>query len=322
MSNQERNPAEVLCREGDGDEGVSVIPAREVPLGGPRAMTVRRTIPSRGRTFVGAWCFLDHYGPDDVSETGGMRVPGHPHTGLATVSWLFSGEVEHRDTTGVHAFVRPGLLGLMIAGRGIAHSEYSTPATDVLHGAQLWFALPESERDMAPRFEEYSAEPVALADGARMIVFLGELAGEASPVRTPVPILGAELAIPAGVRVELPIDPAFEHGILLDSGTVSIADCTPAIGELVFIPTGRSTLTVEADGDARLLLLGGPPFGEEIVMWWNFVGRSHDDIVAYREAWQAERAHPATPGDRFGEFPWDKTLPAPELPNATLKTRR
>ena len=108
---------------------VEVIVPREVPLGGPRAMSVRRTLPQRGRSLVGAWCFVDHYGPDDVTVTGGMLVPPHPHTGLQTVSWLFSGEIEHRDSGGVHALVRPGEVNLMTAGRGIAHSEVSTPSS-------------------------------------------------------------------------------------------------------------------------------------------------------------------------------------------------
>lgn len=301
-----------------------MIAARQVPLGGPRAMTVRRTIPSRGRTFVGAWCFLDHYGPDDVPETGGMQVPGHPHTGLATVSWLFSGEIEHRDSSGAHAFVRPGLLGLMTAGHGIAHSEFSTPGTKVLHGAQLWFAFPDDERDCAPRFDEY-VPPVGMSDdGVSTIVFLGELAGEKSPVSTPVDLLGAELTIPAGVSVTLPVNPDFEHGVLLDSGVVQVEGRRPEPGELVFVPAGRAEAEIVAgpDAAARVLLLGGPPFGEEIVMWWNFVGRSHDEIERYRADWEAERGAAGQSGGRFGPLPWDETLPAPALPNVRLKTRR
>ncbi|WP_255254039.1 pirin family protein, partial [Streptomyces albidoflavus] len=125
---------------------VEVLTPREVPLGGPRAMTVRRTLPQRARTLIGAWCFADHYGPDDVARTGGMDVPPHPHTGLQTVSWLFTGEIEHRDSLGVHAMVRPGELNLMTGGHGISHSEVSTPGTRILHGVQLWVALPAAHR--------------------------------------------------------------------------------------------------------------------------------------------------------------------------------
>src|ERR1700745_26865 len=136
-----------MCeRHGDASAGPVVPPCGEVPLGGPRAMTVRRSLPQRARSLIGAWCFVDHYGPDDVSLTGAMSVPGHPHTELQTASWLFTGEVEHRDTTGTHALVRPGQLNLMTAGSGIAHSEYSTPATTRLHGPQLSLALCEADR--------------------------------------------------------------------------------------------------------------------------------------------------------------------------------
>src|ERR687892_231597 len=125
---------------------VEVLTPRDVPLGGPRAMTVRRTLPQRSRSLIGAWCFADHYGPDEVHVSGGMDVPPHPHTGLQTVTWLFTGEVEHRDSLGTHAIVRPGELNLMTSGHGICHSEVSTPRATILHGVQLWVALPDAHR--------------------------------------------------------------------------------------------------------------------------------------------------------------------------------
>ena len=134
-------------------------------------MTVRRTLPQRERSLIGAWCFVDHYGPDDVADTGGMTVPPHPHTGLQTVSWLFEGEVEHRDSTGAHALVRPGEVNLMTAGSVIQHSEVSTPETTRLHGAQLWVALPDRDRHVAPFFEH--AEPEAITVGAATLRVFG-----------------------------------------------------------------------------------------------------------------------------------------------------
>ncbi len=161
MSNLERDPVEVLA--GDdlivADAGVEILEPREVPLGGPRAMTVRRTLPQRRRSLIGGWCFVDHYGPDDVSLTGGMQVPPHPHTGLQTVSWLFEGEIDHRDSVGSHALVRPGELNLMTAGRGISHSEVSTPGTQRLHGVQLWVALPRASKDVPPSSSTTSRRP-------------------------------------------------------------------------------------------------------------------------------------------------------------------
>ncbi|MGO3504784.1 MAG: pirin family protein, partial [Brachybacterium tyrofermentans] len=127
-------------------ENVLLLSPRAVPLGGPRGMTVLRTLPARQTSLIGAWCFVDHFGPDDVSAGGGMQVARHPHTGLATVSWLFEGAITHRDSIGSHALVRPGDVDLMVAGYGITHSEFSTLDTTLLHGVQLWYALPDRAR--------------------------------------------------------------------------------------------------------------------------------------------------------------------------------
>lgn len=156
MSNLERKPQETSC---GGRAAVAVEPVRElqfgaaVPLGGPRAMSVTRTLPNAVRRMVGAWCFLDYYGPDDISGSNGMRVPPHPHTGLQTVSWLVSGEVLHRDSLGSQQLVTPGQLNLMTAGHGIAHSEESPAAhSPILHGVQLWTALPDRDRHASAHF--------------------------------------------------------------------------------------------------------------------------------------------------------------------------
>ncbi|WP_351225075.1 pirin family protein [Streptomyces sp. NPDC002133] len=305
---------------GHGTEAaqVDVLTPRDVPLGGPRAMTVRRTLPQRARSLIGAWCFADHYGPDDIAATGGMDVAPHPHTGLQTVSWLFSGEIEHRDSMGSHAFVRPGELNLMTGGHGISHSEVSTPRTTVLHGVQLWVALPEGHRHADRDFQHYVPEPVRI-DGAEVRVFLGSLAGDESPVRTFTPLLGAEIVVEPRATIRLALDPAFEHGLLVDHGNVRMAGALLAPAELGFVHAGVDalTLTNESDDPARTVLLGGTPFEEEIVMWWNFIGRSHEDIVRAREEWQNS-------SDRFGTvqgYAGDR-LPAPALPNATITPRR
>ncbi len=329
MSNLEVEPAELVCDDGPV-ASIQVLEPREVPLGGPRAMTVHRTLPQRARSLIGAWCFVDHYGPDDVAETGGMSVPPHPHTGLQTVSWLFEGEVEHRDSTGAHAMVRPGEVNLMTAGRGIQHSEVSTPETRRLHGAQLWVALPDRDRDVAPFFEH--AEPAPFTVGAATLrVFVGELADSPpSPVRTFSGLVGAQLDLPAGESVELPVDPLFEHGLLVDAGTALLDDSAARAGTLVprdhlgYRGPGSGTLRITAgDAPLRALLLGGEPLGEPIVMWWNFIGRSHDDIVASRAQWQAEVIDGADPDGRFGQVAgWEgRALPAPELPTVRLKPR-
>ena len=300
---------------------VEVLTAREVPLGGLRAMHVRRTLPQRGRSLVGAWCFLDHYGPDRVDDTGGMVVAPHPHTGLQTVSWLFTGEIEHADSAGHHALVRPGEVNLMTAGRGISHSEVSTPATEVLHGAQLWVALPDADRDTDPGFTHHAPAPVT-GDGWEARVFLGTLLGDTSPVPTFTPLLGAELLLDADCVLDLDVDPTFEHGVLVDTGVVEVGGQETKPGDLAYVAPDRTTLRLAAGSEAaRVLLLGGPPFGEPIVMWWNFVGRTHEEVVAFREEWQ-HRVETGADG-RFGLV--DNPLPpipAPELPNARLKERR
>jgi len=294
---------------------VQVLQPREVPLGGPRAMTVRRTLPQRARTTVGAWCFVDHYGPDAVGVTGGMRVPPHPHTGLQTVSWLFAGEIEHRDSAGHHAVVRPGELNLMTAGRGISHSEVSTPTTTVLHGVQLWVALPAHARFAEPGFGHHVPAPVTGA-GWQARVFLGTALGVTSPVLTATPLLGVQLDLAPGARVVVDVDPTFEHGVLVDAGPVEAEGTLLHAGELGHLPTGRGALSLSVSGGdgGRVLLLGGPPFTEPLLMWWNFVGRSHEEIAGFRADWEAGRF--ALPeGDPL------PPLPAPPLPATRLRPR-
>ncbi len=321
MSNLETEPAELVSHDGPA-AGIQVLEPREVPLGGPRAMTVRRTLPQRERSLIGAWCFVDHYGPDDVAETGGMSVPPHPHTGLQTVSWLFEGEVEHRDSTGAHAMVRPGEVNLMTAGSGIQHSEVSTPATTRLHGAQLWVALPDRDRHTRPFFEHAEPEPFTVG-AATLCVFVGELAGSASPVRTFTALVGAQLDLPAGASVDLPVDPRFEHGLLVDAGTAHLDGVEIPGAHLGYAAPGRTSVRIAAGhAPLRALLLGGEPLGEPIVMWWNFIARDHDEIVAFREQWQAEVIDGGTLDGRFGTVDgWDHALPAPVMPDVRLRPR-
>ncbi|MGV9791596.1 pirin family protein [Gordonia sp. NPDC003422] len=331
MSNLETSPAEIDCHSdedpqastADGAITVEVLTARDVPLGGPRAMTVHRTLPQRSRSLVGAWCFADHYGPDDVSVTGGMDVPPHPHTGLQTVSWLFTGEIEHRDTMGNHAMVRPGEINLMTAGHGIAHTEVSTPETTVLHGVQLWVALPAESMDTARDFAHYAPETLR-RDGVDVKVFLGDLFGSVSPVHTFTPLLGAELVFEPGASLDIAVKTEFEHGILVDTGTFAIneaGDTTLERTEMGYVGLGASriSLTNRSEKPGRVILLGGEPLGEDIIMWWNFIGRTHDDIVGYRDEWMAH-------SERFGQvhgYDGDiQHLPAPALPHSHLKPRQ
>ncbi|TIC89302.1 pirin family protein [Nocardioides sp. GY 10113] len=336
MSNPEARPDEVACAPGRvGD--LEVLAPREVPLGGPRAMRVRRTLPQRSRSLIGAWCFVDHYGPDRVADSGGMSVAPHPHTGLQTVSWLFEGEITHRDSAGHHATVRPGEVNLMTAGRGISHSEVSTADTEVLHGAQLWVALPDAARDTAPGFEHY-APPRVAGPGWSARVFLGSLLGSDSPVATFTPLLGAEVVLEPGAVLEVDVDPAFEHGVLVDVGDLEVGAGEGGVdakaADLAYVPPGARRLRLDAGPEgARVLVLGGTPFGESIVMWWNFVGRSHEEVVAFRAAWQEQvvgpDGTPVTDGQAVAEGRFGVVLgetlppiPAPVLPTVRLRERR
>ncbi len=331
MSNFDDHPAMTTLTRGQPCTAVEVVQPRAVPLGGPRAMTVHRTLPQARRSTVGAWCFLDHYGPDDVSVSGGMDVPRHPHTGLATVSWLFSGGIEHLDSGGNAARVLPGELNLMIAGRGITHQEISVPGTRVLHGVQLWYALPDSTRFGPNHFAHYAPAPVR-APGCTARVFLGELLGSASPVDTRTPeLLGAELVLDPNATVTLEVRTDFEYAALAETGDITVNAAATAHRALAYVPPGADTLVLAAGPDgARVILLGGIPFDEELVMWWNFVGRDHDEIVQFRRRYQAELGFdPPDPADAgkpalFGPYPADQPAPwpAPPMPGVRLRPRR
>jgi redox-sensitive bicupin YhaK (pirin superfamily) len=323
VSNLEEKPDEVTAA-GTVTGSVEIMTPREVPLGGPRAMHVRRTLPQRHRSLVGAWCFVDHYGPDEVADSGGMSVAPHPHTGLQTVSWLFTGEVEHRDSAGTHAMVRPGEVNLMTAGRGISHSEVSPASTTTLHGAQLWVALPDSDRHTEPGFAHHAPTPVT-GDGWEARVFLGSLLGDTSPVPTYTPLLGAELLLSPRTTLVLDVDATFEHGALVDAGVLSVAGVETKQHDLAYVPPGSATLELTSyDEPVRLLLLGGAPFGESIVMWWNIVARTHEEVVAWRTEWQDQIVDGRLTDGWFGIPVGDHLppIPAPPLPNARLKERR
>lgn len=290
-----------------------LLPGHDVPLG--RYTTVRRLLPQRPRRLVGAWCFVDHFGPDDVDGKPGMRVPPHPHIGLQTVTWLVEGEIAHRDSLGNLATIRPGQLHVMTSGHGIAHSEQSPPAhPPVMHGLQLWIALPEPARHRVPDFVHHPDVPVADDGDLTVTVVVGELAGVRSPAQVHTPLLGAQADLPAGGSARLPLDPGFEYGVLTMTGEAEVAGTVLAPGTLLYLGQGRTELALRADSGCRLFLLGGEPFEEPLVMWWNFVARDHDEIVAAREDWQAGRRFGGVPG---GEDP----LPAPPLPITRLKAR-
>lgn len=291
-----------------------LLSPREASIGG--STVVRRLLPSLGRRMVGAWCFVDHYGPDDIAGEPGMQVPPHPHTGLQTVSWLHDGEVLHRDSLGSLQTVRPGELSLMTAGRAIAHSEESPrDHAPMLHGAQLWVALPAAHRHTTPAFEHHADLPRVTGPGLAATVILGALAGARSPGTTYSPLTGADIALADGADLRLPVAADFEYAVLTMSGSTEVDGVRLDPGSMLYLGCGRTELPLRALSDAGLLLLGGVPFEERIVMWWNFVARTGEEIAEAREAWMA--------GERFGTVRgYDgPPLPAPVLPASPLKPR-
>ncbi len=275
---------------------------------------IRRTLPHRYLRTIGAWCFVDHYGP--TSQIDAMSVAAHPHVGLQTASWLFKGEIEHRDSLGKIQVIHPSQLNLMTAGFGIAHSELSLDSINEMHGVQLWIVLPESERNRKPSFDHYQDLPTFSEGGLTAKLFVGDFMGHHSPAKVFTELVGIEIDIAAGSNVSIPLNQKFEYGLLLVLGDVVVNQTEIPLTNLHYMPIGADSLSVTSTAGAKFILLGGEPFPEKIVMWWNFIARSHEEIVQMRADWNNER-------DRFPAFE-DRIhgrIPAPELPNLRLSPR-
>src|SRR6266496_3402423 len=274
-----QSPAGLSAGPGTGD--LALTSAREARVGD---VTVRRLLPLRQRRSVGAWCFVDHYGPMSVDGMAGMRVPPHPHIGLQTVTWLISGNVLHRDSLGSEQMIRPGQLNLMTSGRGIAHSEESA----VEHHAEL---------------------PTFGVGGLSVTVFLGSLAGARSPATAYSEIIGAEIVARRGAADwdaadwavaghaaggpdasgRIAVTPSHEHVVFVSAGSADVEGTVLRTGQLLYLGTGREQLTMAAAAGSRLFLLGGVPLGEPLLMWWNFVARTPEEITAAAGEWASGR---------------------------------
>ncbi|MGH3456887.1 pirin family protein [Aeromicrobium sp.] len=293
--------------------GDRLLEPREVPLGGVRGLTVHRTLPHRALPTVGAWCFVDHFGP--TRET--MTVLPHPHTGLQTVTWPLAGDIRHRDSLGSDVVLKPGELNLMTSGDGVSHSEFSVGDGTMMHGIQLWVALPDGARTGPPAFEHIPDLPRTGGDGWRATVLMGELADVQSKAVTYSPLVGAELTLGAGKPATIPLKAGFEHAVLAVDGTVRVGGFDLAHRQMLHLEPGRSSVDLEVPRDATVLLIGGEPFTEPLVMWWNFIGRTHEDIVQAREDWEQA-------AERFGQVDGHdgQVIPAPPLPHVRLTPRR
>lgn len=292
MSNLAASETAELCLGEPAAPTLEALPGRLMDVAG---LPIRRLLPRSRRRLVGPWCFLDSYGPLTFSSGKPMDVAPHPHVGLQTVSWLLEGEVLHNDSLGLAGSAGPGVLNLMTAGRGIAHSE-ETPRQNAgrLRGVQLWVALPDASRETEPSFDQHRALPVVGLDGGRATLLMGRLADVRSPALSFSPIVGADVTGEPDRRLVLPLDTDFEHALVVLQGGCRLDGQSLAIDTLYYLGCGRRELVLASEREpCRLLLLGGAPFGETILMWWNFAARSTEEIVAAREDWQA--------GRRFGE---------------------
>jgi redox-sensitive bicupin YhaK (pirin superfamily) len=282
-------------------QSVEVTESRESEVGGFR---VRRALPQRARRTVGPWCFVDHMGPAAITEERGLDVAPHPHIGLQTVTWLFAGEALHRDSLGSEQLISPGQLNLMTAGHGVSHSEEGTGRyRGDLHGVQLWVAQPAATRDGAAAFEHHADLPRVDLDDAVATVLVGDLAGAASPARRDTEHVGIDLDLRPGTTT-VPLRADFEHALVAFTGAVTIDQRTVEPGHLAYLGTGRDEVTLTAIDPTRVLLIGGTPFDEPILMWWNYVARNRDEISQAHADWMSA-------SDRFGHV--DSTLPRIEV---------
>ncbi len=302
---------------------VQHLPTRTADVGG---IPIQRAIPQRALRKVGAWCFLDHAGPADP-EPPGMQVGPHPHIGLQTFTWMIRGEVLHRDSLGHTQIIRPGQVNLMTAGHGIAHSEESQTPSHI-HAAQLWIALPESHRHCPPRFQHYPELPQARAGDFLATVLAGEALGLRSPAEVHTPLMGVDLHAAPGTapaRVRMPLRADFEHAVMALEGSVHAAGQPLSMQELLYLPRGAEAVDIEAAPGSRLLVIGGEPLDEPILLWWNFVARTGEEIALARSQWESELAEPGTDAARRFGPPLAsplKPLHAPSLEGTVLRPAR
>ena len=276
---------------------LQLVHARQRDLGG---FVVRRVLPAEGHPMVGPFIFFDHLGPTEFEPGSGIDVRPHPHIALATVTYLFAGSLEHRDSLGNVREIRPGDVNWMTAGRGIAHSE-RTPqlaraAGEKVHGIQSWVALPDGHEDVEPDFTHYPAAllPQRVVDGATLSVIAGEALGLRSPVATLWPTLYVHARFAAGATLAMPMEHQ-ERAVYVVHGELAVGDTLVTAGQLAVLTPG-SEVGLRANGETRAMLLGGDRFPTPRFIWWNFVASSRDRIEQAKQRW-AKREFAAVPGE-------------------------
>lgn len=298
--------AEAMTALGGHGQRFDEYENRETQLGD---LKIYRALPVKGRRLIGPWCFLDRYGPLSFTEGMPMDVAPHPHIGLQTVTYLLDGEVAHDDSLRSQSVLRPGGVNVMTSGAGIAHAE-RTPRdhSGRLNGVQLWTALPEGARKGKAAFEHVGEVPRLDLGGGTAAVFAGAVGAAVCPATYFSPIVGADIDVHPGRRVVVPLERTFEHALLLLSGDCSVELQPAAPRVLYYLGSHRAEVELYSAQGARVLLVGGAPFAETILMWWNFVARTPEEIRRARDDWQAHHR-------RFGDVPaYDgPRLEAPDL---------
>jgi redox-sensitive bicupin YhaK (pirin superfamily) len=292
-----------------------ILEPRTVALTTRHGTTVERLLPQAQLRRIGAWVFADLFGP--LQSDAPMSVAAHPHTGLQTATWLFAGAVEHNDSLGSCKTIVPKQLNLMTAGHGISHSELQVAADQALHAIQLWIALPEESRNAPASFDHYADLPNVALPGLSATVFVGSFLGHNAPSKVHSPLVGAELNIESNSKIEFSLNPEFEHGFIAIEGSAIVNSESLDAKQLAYVSDGASKVEIETgETAAKIIYLGGQPFTEPLVMWWNFIARSHDEIVQMRSEWEANSS-------RFGNVAGELSskIPAPELPPIQLKAR-
>ena len=273
---------------------------------------VRRVLPAKKRSMVGPFIFVDQFGPAQLDLGTGMDVRPHPHINLATVTWLFEGAIDHRDSLGSFSTIRPGQVNLMTAGRGIVHSERSPEeerkAGPKLYGMQTWLALPDGREEIDPAFEERKDLPIVEDGRAKAIVIMGELWGERAPTTTYAETIYAEIMLEAGGAIPIEED-ADERALMLVGGEASVDGHPLEKYTLNVLQPGRD-MTLESKSGARVMLMGGEAFSSNRHAWWNFVSSSRERIQQAKEDWREGR-FPVVPGDSEERI---------ELPDGAPKT--
>ena len=275
-----------------------------------KGTVIKRALPSRHKRMIGAWCFLDHAGPVHFPQGDGLDVGPHPHIGLQTFTWMIEGTMMHTDSIGSKQLIRPKQVNLMTAGYGISHTEVAPDTETKMHAAQLWIALPDDKLNMAPQFDHYPELPVVIREGVEFTVLVGEYLDTTSPVKVHSELLGVDLTAQELTTTRIPLNPQFEYGFLALEGNAIINGHELTDDNMVVLEPGLNEIEIQLYAGSRLLLLGGEPFESPILLWWNLVGRTQEELKIAREQWINHDA-------RFGTIPdYDgPRLEAPAFPD-------